>query len=194
MAFKDNLRLDRRMMQFGSSAGDAFATIIATSESGDESRDATRERDQGEWLIIIPPKRVSELKDFKAFFKVANGRANTWRLVDPEDYLVGTGEGVVTQLTSTTFQMWKRWSYAGYTFDNKVVLPVDVTIAGGGSYSVGSTTGIITVASGANPSGWTGKRDKLVRFDTDKLDRTITDKNTEIIIKLAPVPIKEVRG
>lgn len=194
MAFK-NMRLDLGVM-FGSGGGDGFADLVATDAAGNETRELLHGRDLGEWMLTLTPRTVSRLKDLRAFFKIANGRVNTWRLRDPDDYIVSTGEGVFTQIDSTHFQMWKRWSYSGYTFDNKVVLPVSgtISITGGSGHSIdySAPSGIVTVTSGT-PTAWTGQRDKLARFDTSKLGRIFLDRSGgDLFVKCDPIPIKEV--
>ncbi len=196
MAFKD-MRINRAMLTFDTTGADEFSTIVSTSDSGDETRDQTRDEDLGSWVILFQQRKEFLVKEFRAFFKAAKGRANTWRLQDPDDYIAASGEGVLTVIDATHWQMRKRWTTQGITADNKVVLPVSGTIAisGGGTYSVSYTTGIVTKTGGADPTGWTGQFDKLCRFDIDKLDRTFQDgSGGHLLIKIAPVPIKQVRG
>ena len=42
-------------------------------------------------------------------------------------------------------------------------------MTGGGTYTVDATTGIVTRAGGANPTGWQGQFDTPCRFNTDKM-------------------------
>ena len=102
------------------------------------------------------------------FFRAV--RADGFRIRDYSDYQAGSS-GVVTQLTSTTFQLGKTYTKGSATYTRKITKPVSaISVSGGGTYTVDYTTGIITKVSGANPTGWTGEFDIPVQFENAELN------------------------
>lgn len=109
----------------------------------------------------------AERDEIDNFFRAV--RADGFRIRDYSDYQAGTS-GVVTMLTSTTFQIGKRYTKGSATYTRKITKPVStITVSGGGSYTVDYTTGIITKVSGADPTGWTGYFDIPVQFENTEL-------------------------
>jgi uncharacterized protein (TIGR02217 family) len=109
----------------------------------------------------------AERDEIDNFFRAV--RADGFRMRDYSDYQAGTS-GVVTMLTSTTFQIGKRYTKGSATYTRKITKPVSsITVSGGGSYTVDYTTGIITKVSGADPTGWTGDFDIPVQFENSEL-------------------------
>jgi len=101
------------------------------------------------------------------FFRAV--RADGFRIRDYSDYQAGSS-GVVTQLTSTTFQLGKTYTKGSATYTRKITKPVSaISVSGGGTYTVDYTTGIVTKVSGANPTGWTGEFDIPVQFEASEL-------------------------
>lgn len=112
-------------------------------------------------------RNQSERDEIDAFFRAV--RAEGFRIKDWSDYK-SDSRGVLTQLTSTTWQLGKTYTSGSATYTRKITKPINaITVAGGGSYSVDYTTGIVTKSSGADPTGWSGEFDVPVQFDADEL-------------------------
>ncbi len=120
-----------------------------------------------------------------AFFYNVNGGGDSFRIKDPTDFEVSSGEGVFTSLGSGQYQMWKRYTVGAYTKDIPVLLPVSGTIAIPGytettHYVIDYTTpsGVVTMVGSpapAAPSCWTGQYDIHAIFETDELPLTVEE-------------------
>lgn len=123
-----------------------------------------------------------------AFFRVAKGKANTFPFRDWSDYKVSTSEGVLTQLTSSTYQLSKRYAHSYGSETRPIKLPVDAVLysgsplsllASGVDYTLDLSTGIATFGSPTvvTPSAWSGQFNLICRFDTDELRLIAEDLN-----------------
>lgn len=194
MAFID-MRLDPRI-SFRATGGPAFSTDVVRLDGGDESTNQNWEQELGQWEISYDARRPEVWKDLMAFFRKAAGRANSWRYKDWLDYEVAAGEGVFEEIDSTHFQMQRRYTVDGQTYDRDVTKPISATVSvtGGSGASIAASTGIVTVSSGT-PTAWTGQFDKHARFDTDRANFTILDSSGgEFLVGWQSIPIVEVRG
>jgi uncharacterized protein (TIGR02217 family) len=128
-------------------------------------------------------------------FMAARGQLYAFRLKDFTDFQVTAtdGSGVFVQLTSTTFQMYRRYSVSPLTYDQIIQKPVSgtVTVTGGVSPVVDYTTGIVTVASGT-PTSWVGQYDIPVRFGGDMPKRGPTSEGA--LLSWEGVMLIEVRN
>ena len=212
MAFK-NMRFPTGI-RFGAVGGPGFSTGIAGSISGKTKRNENYSQSLRKYQVARALRTDDLRKSFYAFFEVAGGKANTWRLHDPFDFEVAITEGVFTSLGSARYQMVKRYTVeaitAGspsvlYTRDNEILLPKSGTIAVTGMtenthYSIDYTTagGVLTLLgspTGAAPTSWSGEYDVHARFDIDELAFTVVDKGEDGIIAMANnVPIIEERN
>lgn len=194
MAFKD-MRLPIAISMHAT-GGPAFSTSIVAVQSGGESANQNWSQELGAWEIGYSASLQTQWSALLSFFRVAAGRANTWRFRDWLDYSASTGEGVFQELTPTTFQMYRRYTVGAYTYDRKITKPVSgaVTVTGGSSPSVAASTGIVTVSSGT-PTAWAGQYDVHARFDIDRPQFTILDKSASggLIVEWASIPVLEVR-
>ncbi len=67
-------------------------------------------------------------------------------------------------------------------------------VVGSGTYTVDSTTGIITKTSGSAPTAWTGEFDVPCRFDTDQMQmESITRAGGNLLTSWKSIPIVEIR-
>lgn len=174
-------------IRYGAVAGPEFRTRIARARSGKTQRNS-------EWSYPLRRFNVERalktdtLKDaLLAFFMNMNGGADTFRLKDPTDYTVSSGEGVFTSLGGGTYQMWKRYTSGSLTKDIPIYLPVSGTISinsgaliQGTHYTIDYTTpsGVVTLIGSPTPSAptsWTGQYDVHVRFEDDALPLSIED-------------------
>lgn len=156
--------------------GRGFKTTVVETYGGDEYRNAAWVQQRGEWEIANAWRVTSEkVATYNAgillnFLRVTRGMLGAFRFKDFTDYTESmcSGSGVFTLLTATTFQLYKRYTLAGQTYDQIVQKPVSgtVVVTGGTTPSVNYTTGIVSVASGT-PTSWTGQFDIPVRFAED---------------------------
>lgn len=187
---------------FGAQGGPAFRTVVSTQESGDEAREATVDKGLGRWTISYIGKLEDAWSEFQDFFYIVGGPRDSWMFWDPLDHACSRAQAYLEPIGGDSppadFQMWKRRTIGAYTYDQKIVLPRTdkTTVDGTGTYSVSATTGVITVVSGANPTGFLCDWfDKLCRFGDDHLVQTIDNKSPrldEFIVNYAGIPIVEI--
>lgn len=188
-------------ISFGAIGGPGFLTDIVITNSGVESRDQTRSMDLGAWEVSHVPRFPEMYKRLQSFFRIAAGRANTFRFKDWSDFTVTASEGVLSPTDDAgspplTWQLYKRYTFGSITFDRKIVLPISaITVTGGSGVSVAYSTGVVTVSSGT-PTSWSGEFDVLARFDTDRMHGQIIERNPTdgLLVEWASIPIVEVRG
>jgi len=110
----------------------------------------------------------SQKDEIDAFFAAVG--VSGFRIKDWSDFQAGTA-GVCTLISGNTYQLGKNYTAGSTTYTRKIQKPKSGTlaIAGGGSYTVDYTTGIVTRNSGAAPTTWTGEFDVPARFEVDEL-------------------------
>lgn len=182
-------------ISYGAEGGATFLTDVVIVNSGAEYRNQVRSLELGRWDVSHAARLPAAYRPLAAFFRVAAGRANGFRFKDWTDFEVGSGEGVFTLLTATTFQMHKRYTAGAATYDRRIQKPVSgtVTVTGGTTPTVDYATGIVTVAAGT-PTSWTGEFDVPCRFDTDEMRAITRDRaGDDLIIGWNAIPIVEIR-
>jgi uncharacterized protein (TIGR02217 family) len=180
----------------GFEGGSGYLTEIAQVPGGKEKRNAQRANSLGAWVATQLHKRHAPTQELIKYWHAAAGRANDFPFRDWTDYQVETGDGVFLALTASTYQLQKRYITGGVTRTRDIIRPLaGLVVTGSGTYSVSGSTGILTVTSGAAPTGWHGEFDLLCRFGTDDLKVTIVDKrgNGEFIYTWGDISIEEVR-
>jgi uncharacterized protein (TIGR02217 family) len=179
----------------GISGGPRFVTIIAGSVDN-EQRERLRNRALWRWDAAYAAREESVWRPLMAFFLGVGGRADSWPFRDLMDYQCSASESVLTAIDSTHWQMMKLYSVGSLTYYRTIVLPYGTVVAGGGTYTVGATTGIITKTGGADPTGFVTNFYKLCRFDVDQMDpRQVMHKpDGTLFIEWAAIPILEVRA
>lgn len=163
----------------GATGGPAFNTTILVLSSGYEQRNQNWERSRGRWEIAYGPDAATQ-QTILAFFYARRGRAFGFRFKDWSDYQIlgpqeiGTGDDTTTQ-----FQVFKRYTDTGGTFDRSVTRLVDTTVQvylnsvlQVSGFTIDNNTGVITFltapANGVNVAV-ACEFDVPVRFDTDEL-------------------------
>jgi uncharacterized protein (TIGR02217 family) len=182
-------------ISFGVTGGPEFVTNVVIVDSGYEYRNQRRSLELNKWDVANAARLPAMWEPLKHFFRIAAGRANAFRFKDWMDYSATSSEGVFTMLTSTTFQMWKRYTAGASTYDRKIQKPVSgtITVTGGTGAVVDTTTGIVTVSSGT-PTAWAGEFDVPCRFDTDEMRGEIIDRSAGgFVIGWQSIPIVEIR-
>lgn len=163
----------------GLTGGPMFVTQINATVSGKESRDSPLAYPKHRWgdvtQGVLKPADFDSVKAF--FMAVARGRQYGFRFKDWMDYTATHSNGIVTALSSTTFQAFKRYSSNGYTMDRVVQKIVtgstQINVSGiSTAHTVDVDTGIFTIASAPSASNvtWSGEFDVPVRFDTDQME------------------------
>lgn len=175
-------------ISFGSRGGPKRRTVIATSGSGFEHRNAQWADSKREYNAGYGIKDINDLHEVIEFFEERNGRLHGFRWKDradwkstaprnpvsPTDQVIGQGDG-----STRTFQLIKRYgTMSPYIRD--ITKPVDGTVRIAinnaqqlSGWSVNTVTGIVTFTS-PPPNGATiaagYEFDVPVRFDTDFLE------------------------
>ena len=199
MSFLESPRFPERIA-YGAVGGPGFKTGIAVAISGREARNAEWAYPQHSWNVSHGLNDPSDYATLRNFFLCARGRMHSWRFKDWNDYTAahtGDEKGIVTALTSTTFQMVKRYTSGSNTQDRIIRKPVSGTctalVSGGAvTHSIDYTTGIITIASApaAGNVTWAGEFDVPMRFDSDRLEISLSGFQHGAIPN---IPVVEVR-
>lgn len=186
-------------ISFGAVGGPGFSSDVVTLNSGFESRNQNWQDARCSYDVSKGCTSDEDRMDLIAFFRMCKGRVHSFRFKDWTDFEVDTGEGVMIQLTATTYQLVKRYTTDDGTDDRDIALPYEWvikqgvnTLIDGQHYSVDDETGILTVLGSPTPfpTAWTGKFDVPCRFDTDKLQLVAEDQG---YFKSQSIPIVEIR-
>lgn len=201
MAFLETPRFPERIA-YGAQGGPGFATQVAASGSGRESRNAAWAYPRHAWDVSQGIKSQADFAELLDFFAAVRGRLHAWRFKDWADFQVTHAQGVVTGLTSTTFQLHRRYSAGALTLDRIVQKPVsgstEIKVSGiVTAHTLDATTGIVTIGSApaAGNVSWSGEFDVPMRFDVDRLERSLVGRqpNGQLLHEWGAIPIVEVR-
>ena len=171
MTFKETPRLPEALSA-GSKIGPGYSTSVARNLGGFEASNQNWSMPLYEGDIGYVARTQQQLDDLLAFFHGVAGRHHGFRVKNFYDYLVTGPQGTVLQLSAHPWQMQKTYTYGALNMTRKISKPVaGVAVAGGGTYSVDTTTGIITAigSPAVAPTGWTGQFDTPMKFNTDKM-------------------------
>lgn len=179
----------------GSRYGPGYSTSAARNMGGFEASNQNWSMPLYEGDVGYAVKTQTDLNDLLAFFHGVAGMHNGFRFKNWNDYTVTGAQGTVVALGSSRWQMYKTYTYGALTKARKISKPVSgtVAVAGGGSYSIDYTTGIITVIGSPTilpPTSWTGEFDDPVKFKTDKM---MPQWISWELYSLESIPIVEVR-
>jgi uncharacterized protein (TIGR02217 family) len=138
-------------------------------------------------LSTIQLQRV-DWQYLQTLHRITGGGHKGFLMEDPADYKVVTvatdssTSGVVDSLTSTTFQLYKRYTETASSLyaDRKITRPqaagfvvsVSGTPLGGGAYTLDTVTGIVTIpaAPAEGVVTWSGRFYVPVHFQSDTID------------------------
>jgi uncharacterized protein (TIGR02217 family) len=200
MAFYESPRFPERI-SYGAVGGAEFNTIVAGTTTGREVRESLQAYPKQRWDVSQGVNGAADFKQLRAFFWAMRGKQHGWRFKDWTDFEVDYTEGIVTGLTSTTFQLVKRYSIGGLTMDRIITKPVTGTVAVQVSgtptaATVNTVTGVITIGSAPSAANvtWAGEFDCPMRFDTDHLQGEVVARNLQdgLLTRWAGIPIVEV--
>ena len=199
---------------FASTGGPQRQTQIVVMGSGSEARNARWVNLRRQWDIVYGKLSMDAQFAIIEFFEARNARLIGFRFRDPIDYqscligdynapivpsptdqVIALGDGV-----TTVFQLLKNYTSGSRTWVRTIRKPVAgttlIALNGvkqtGGSYSVDTTTGLVTFVSAPSygvtiTAGY--QFDTPVRFDTNKIDHYFTDPGAATIQSL---PIMEL--
>lgn len=208
MAFLESPRFPMRI-SYAMTGGPGFRTQIAESLASFEARSAAWAYPRHRWNVSSGLDGRASWVQLRAFFMVARGRLNGWRFRDWDDYTVthdGTNErGIVTGLTTTTFQLHKRYTIGGESVDRKIQKPLaagfelkdgSTSLTLTTDYTLDTTTGIVTTTAPRTASNltWAGEFDVPMRFDTDEIQSAILARDSSgVVSEWADIPIIEIK-
>lgn len=156
MAFLDQRFPDE--ISYGSSFGPGYSTDIVVAKSGKEFRNQNWQESRYAGDVSLGVQSLTDMQTLLAFFRIAKGRANSFRYKDWGDYsatdsFFATGDG-----STRSLQLYKRYTSGTDTDDRKITRPISpITLKRGGSsftnFTVDYTTGIVTLTSNASDTG-----------------------------------------
>lgn len=190
-----------REIAWGATGGPTWSTDVFSTFGGAEQRNQNRSHYLGQWDVGLVNKDATYTRTLIHFFNaVAKGRFNSFRFVNlvnndsqGADEPIGTGDGA-----DTTFQLIRRYSSGGQTYDKTIYLPTTGTTTcklngvATTAFTVNTTTGIVTfsVAPGIGVAITASFEHALhCRFDVDAFTCTRIDPD---IFAWPSVPIQEL--
>lgn len=198
MAHFDDLRLPEDF-EVGAVYGPEFETEISPMQSGREKRNRVRDP-----LCVgdlsYAPRLEADYPELLKFFRLMNGRWNSFRFRDASDYVCAASEGAVIGLTGSTFQLVKVYAVGSHAEQRVIQAPLaagfvleesGVALTLTTDYTLDTATGIVTTVAPKTAADltWSGEFDNVVRFDTDRMAARY-DANQ--ILSWGGIPIKEV--
>lgn len=175
----------------GSKFGPGYSTSIARNLGGFEQNNQNWSMPLHIGDVIFGCRTQPQLNNLLAYFHGVAGMHNGFRFKSFNDYTATGSQGTVTVIDATHWQMYKTYTFGALSKARKITKPIaGAVIAGGGSYSYDTATGIITKLSGADPTGWVGEFDFPVRFNLDEMLPQWLDVRFH---QLSSVPIVELR-
>ncbi len=232
MAYLVGVRLNENVER-GALGGGRFNTSVLTLDSGFEKRNKNwsiplSEFDVGFGLLLkfqADPSDIQlDVDELINFFYIVGGMGDSWRFKDWSDFEIGYENGSTAGISrqflglgddsTTDFQIFKRYSYGGKTFDRlsltKMVDDAQVELAldgliltgGGTDYTIDADRGLFKLNTPPASTGGTGpgdaqllefrcNYDNHVRLNTDDLKINMEMFNAGSWPNL---PVLELRG
>lgn len=204
MAFKESPVFPERIA-YGAQGGPAFSTDVVTVSAGNERRNQNWSESRQEYDVSQGVKTHADFRLIDAFFRAVGGRRDGFRFKDWTDYQASISEGVVDGITTTTFQLVKKYVSGGDTVRREIRKPraTQFILKDGATtltltthYTLDTTTGIVTTTSPRTAANltWSGLFDVPVRFDVDKLVGQVVNRNQAegYLIAWEAIPLVEV--
>ena len=171
MSFKETPRFPEGLSA-GSKFGPGYSTSRAQNLAGIRAVNQNWTMPLYEGDVGYAVINQASLNDLLAFFHGVAGSFSGFRFKDWNDYTVTGTQGTLVQLTGSTWQMYKTYTFGALTKARKITKPVaGAVVLGSGIYSVNTVTGVITSTGSPTlaPTGWTGEFDTPVEFLSDKM-------------------------
>ena len=174
-----------------------------STDNGFESVNIVWTQTLHEYTLGVVPRTLSTWQSVETIHEVTEGGAYGFLLLDPHDST--TSDGVCTGLTSTTFQLYKRYlhSPSGRFKNRKITRPIaagfaitnsGVSVA---SYTLNATTGVITIPAAPTAANlaWSGSFYVPVHFQDDSIDWDLvrSGSSSDRLIAGPSVVLKEIR-
>jgi len=204
MAFQERQFPPR--ISFGAVGGPGFSTEVVVVASGREKRNRKWSEMRHAFDVSQAVRTNAEFAELRAFFISVGGKADGFRYKDWADFQTVITDGVVTGITSTTFQLYKRYTSGATSTDRKITKPIatgfvltnsGTTLALTTDYTLDSTTGIVTTVTPKTAANlrWSGEFDVPSRFDIDELRAEIVSRRAdrELLLAWNAIPIVEIR-
>ena len=173
------------------------------TDNGFESVNVVWTQTLREYTLGVVPMSLSTWQAVETIHEITEGGAYGLLLLDPHDST--TSDGVCTGLTSTTFQLFKRYLHApsGRFKNRKITRPIaagfaitnsGVTVA---SYTLDVATGVITILAAPTAANlaWSGSFYVPVHFQDDSIDWDLVRSGNvaDRLIDGPSVVLKEIR-
>ena len=205
MAFYESPRFPERI-SYGAIGGPAFSTHVVAVISGDESRNSNWAYPLHSWDVSYGAKTQADFEAIREHFMSVRGRQHGFRFKDWTDYSVAVADGIVSGITTKTFQLLKRYSSGAQSLSRKITKPIAAGFAllNSGTplvlttdYTLDTVTGIVTTVADQTAANftWSGEFDVPMRYDTDRLQARVVSANPSdgFIHSWESVPIVELR-
>jgi uncharacterized protein (TIGR02217 family) len=198
-------------LALGVSGGPERRTDIVSLTNGREARNARWKNARRSYDAGSGIRSVADLYEVLAFFEARSGELYGFRFRDPvdnrsappgssvaaTDQTIGAGDGA-----AATFQLVKTYADAGASVSRTIAKPVAGTVKvavdgaeqAAGSFTVDTTTGIITFASGHVPASGAIVQagfefDVPVRFAVSRIDIDLSAFNAG---RIPTIPLMEI--
>jgi len=210
MAFHDT-RLPEEVER-GANGGPRFKTTVLVLSSGFERRNIDWANTRAEYEIGYGVQTKADYSLVRDFWYARQGKAHSFRFKDWGDFELDAQEIGTTDTSTSTFQLFKRYSSGGVNHDRSLTKPVASgwtatvnavsqtvvydTAPGAAEVAINTLTGVVTIGSThAATTGQaivlTGEFDVPVRFDTDDFNVNLVTFDAG---SLPSLPLVEVRG
>ena len=176
----DDVILSNRVISAGVRGRQIRQNRRVQQVSGHEAINVMWDQTLREFELGIVPMRREAWQEIESIHEVTDGGAYGLLMEDPKDSRVTTG--VVAGLTSTTFQLYKRYTQASRTKDRKITRPRSAGfvlsisgVAQSSGYTLNVATGVVTIPAApvARTVTWTGRFYVPVHFMSDTIDWTM---------------------
>jgi uncharacterized protein (TIGR02217 family) len=209
-----------RTLEFKSTAGDSFLTLIDKGGGGGESRRSSRDLTRKKWLVGLktPASFKGNQQKFvdllMAFFLNSAGKAYSFRVRDPVDFRA-IHEAPV-HLHDDFYQLVKRYQIGGRTYVRNIYKPITEAVTDwqgnilantvhqfnpdgsplpDSSFNLDPETGIVQTDSGFGAPLFDFEFDFPARFDSDELALQVHESfvsGGNIIAGVSSLPLIEV--
>jgi uncharacterized protein (TIGR02217 family) len=113
---------------YGATGGPEFFTDIVTSSSGFEQRNINWVQARSRYNLAPAIKNKEQLDIIISFFRLCQGKAIGFRFKDWNDYKIEYQEIAKADGIQTSFQLIKKYQYAGYEESRRILKPVENTV------------------------------------------------------------------
>lgn len=163
----------------GATGGPVFSSVVVSSASGNEQRIAQWSQGRRKWDVSHALRNNTQRDELIDFFTARRGMFEGFRFKDWSDFrILPANSSDADMITTTTFQLVKRYISGGVTILRKITKPVDGTLRiwdGSTEITTGwiinNSTGVITFDDAPDylPSA-SFEFDVPARFNTDEMN------------------------